>query len=353
MARMIDLHRRSFPGFDQWCAGALPRIPEDQPAVWRALLNNTPDVAATDVAAAIRAGQDPIIWVTPMPGLFGMFDPARPNVISIARRLLDDSASREIEPTIMHELVHWAWHRTGRPEPEEMGRKFEREAYPGRPGIELAEEIAREIDPAGGDLGALSRSYESNGKPWAIGHDTTGGWSYGLYQLAARQGSVARFVTFLGRSGDPQWQAYAARLHDAGGDAGARDGSLTFQAAWRALAEDAAFSRAQHDFIKATHYDPFVRNLIAEGFDVERRAAVLGDVAWSVSVQHGPGATAVFTRSLANLTPAERADDAELIRAIYRERSRVDVYFARSTPQVKEAVTTRFARECAQALTLV
>jgi hypothetical protein len=39
-------------------------------------------------------------------------------------------------------------------------------------------------------LGNLSKRYESDSKPGAIGFDAVGGWSYGLYQIATRFGAT-------------------------------------------------------------------------------------------------------------------------------------------------------------------
>ena len=47
------------------------------------------------------------------------------------------------------------------------------------------------------NIGALSERYESRGNPAIIGWDSTGGWSYGKYQLAANTGSLNEFHNWL------------------------------------------------------------------------------------------------------------------------------------------------------------
>jgi type VI secretion system (T6SS) spike protein VgrG3 len=197
----------------------------------------------------------------------------------------------------------------------------------------------------GGMLGSLSQRFESNGKPGAIGHDSTGGFSYGAYQIATATGTMDAFLKFL-KSGQP---AFASALADAGGATGARSGSQGFFDAWRALAADPKFLQAQHDFIGATHYIPFSQRLLARlNLDIAQRSAVLRDVAWSVAVQHGP-ANKVFDNALAGQDLANMTDRT-LIDDVYAERSNISRYFSSSTAQVKSALLARFTSERALAL---
>jgi Glycosyl hydrolase family 46 len=197
-------------------------------------------------------------------------------------------------------------------------------------------------------LGALSERFESNGKPGAIGHDSTGGFSYGQYQIASATGTLAAFLAFLGRS----TPALLAPLAAAGGASAALLGAAAFQQAWRSLAADTGFARAQHDFIQATHYDPLVARLNHDpGLDAGRFSRALNDVIWSVAVQHGPGNT-VIQNALIGTVP-NTLPEAVIINRIYAERSKVDRYFARSSAQVRAAVRARFAQERALALQML
>lgn len=194
-------------------------------------------------------------------------------------------------------------------------------------------------------LGSLSARFESNGSAGAIGHDQTGGFSYGTYQLASRKGRVQEFLDFLAEK-RPEW---AKRLDSAGGDTGARKGTAAFRNAWQALAADPDFGAAQHDFIAATHFEPFARRLRKGlGLDLAARSAALRDVAWSVAVQHGPG-SAVFERALDGVDPST-LDDATIIQRVYAERSNVGLYFPSSTEPVRVAVARRFESELQEAL---
>ena len=189
-------------------------------------------------------------------------------------------------------------------------------------------------------LGQLSRKFESNGRPGAIGFDTRGGFSYGMYQIATRTGTMDKFLGFLAQ----QFPAFAQKLNAVGGTAAALAGSNTFRDAWIGLAVDPAFADAQHKFVAATHYVPFAQTLRdKQGLNLDPRTAALRDVVWSVAVQHGP-ANKVFDAALLNKDAGLLAD-AKIIPLVYSERSNVDKYFPSSTAQVKEALVARFKEE--------
>lgn len=189
-------------------------------------------------------------------------------------------------------------------------------------------------------LGQLSRKFESNGRPGAIGFDTKGGFSYGAYQIATRTGAMANFLAFL----EKQYPDFSLKLGAAGGTLAALAGSDAFKNAWFKLAMDSAFADAQHKYIASTHYEPFAERLLDSlGLDLDARTAVLRDVAWSVAVQHGP-ANKVFNAALLNKDVGMLAD-GKIIPLVYGERSNVDKYFPSSTVQVKAALVARFKEE--------
>lgn len=207
------------------------------------------------------------------------------------------------------------------------------------------------VKPPVGDndkLGALSSKYESSGKPEAIGFDSTGGWSYGQYQFASNRGTIGDFLDFL----DQDYPSYAKALRDAGGEAAAKSGSSTFKNAWTELAKDGDFKNAQHQFVQVKYYDVFAKKLKDDiGLDISNRSLALQNVAWSVSVQLGPN-NDVFADALKGQDLA-KMNDKEIISAVYAERSKVDVYFAHSTDQVKTSLLNRFKEEYSDALTML
>jgi hypothetical protein len=200
-------------------------------------------------------------------------------------------------------------------------------------------------------LGKLSERFESNGDPGAIGFDTVGGFSYGMYQIAANPGTLDNFLGFL----TSEHQDLARSLQNAGGSAAGRAGSAAFKNAWKELARTGAadFARAQHDFIEKTHFAVQARKLLENlSLDVRERSHALREVVWSMAVQHGNVTQKIFRTALAGRDPST-VSDADLIRALYRERSDVGKHFATSTEAVKKAVKARFEREERDALALL
>lgn len=201
-------------------------------------------------------------------------------------------------------------------------------------------------------LGELSAKYETGGRgPGTVstGAGDPGGVSYGSYQMASKMGVPARFVT---QSGFP-WLSDFQNL---------KAGTAPFTACWKriAAAETEAFQRAQHGYIKKTHYDLLAAKVLNDdSLDVNTRSGALQDVIWSCAVQHG-GATPIIHRALANVSLSKTAPgyDEQAIRAIYAERSKKKAdgnlaYFSKSSPSVQKGVANRFKNELQDALAML
>jgi hypothetical protein len=201
-------------------------------------------------------------------------------------------------------------------------------------------------------LGELSAKYETGGRgPGTVstGAGDPGGVSYGSYQMASKMGVPTRFVT----QADFPW------LSDF---QGLQAGTAPFTACWKriAAAEAEAFQRAQHGFIKKSHYDLLAAKVLKDtGLDVNTRSRALQDVIWSTAVQHG-GATPIVTRALANVSCAKTDPkyDEQVICAIYAERGRKKpdgnlAYFSKSSPSVQKGVANRFKNELQDALAML
>ncbi|MEN3330059.1 MAG: hypothetical protein V7638_4866 [Acidobacteriota bacterium] len=201
-------------------------------------------------------------------------------------------------------------------------------------------------------LGALSAKYETGGRgPGTVstGAGDRGGVSYGSYQMASKLGVATRFVKQPGFPWLADFQNLVA-------------GAAAFTACWKRIAKDEtdAFQKAQHDFIKKTHYDLLVAKIISDDdFDVNSRCHALKDVVWSTAVQHG-GASTIVHKALARVK-CDKTDpsfDEQLIRAIYAERGRTKadgslVYFSRNSPSVQKGVANRFKNELNDALAML
>ena len=183
-------------------------------------------------------------------------------------------------------------------------------------------------------LGGMSAQFESGGRgSSAVGWDSTGGTSYGKYQIATKTGTMKRFMDFL-QSTNPQ--AYQALAQAGPADAG-KTGK--FAQVWQQLAKDGTLGTSEYDFIKKTHYDVGVaglRNSNLKGMLGSSKA--LQEVMWSTAVQHGGGGAS----SIFNDVYQDGMSEADLIKAIYAKRS---TKFGSSTAEVRASVINRFGRE--------
>ena len=192
------------------------------------------------------------------------------------------------------------------------------------------------------ELGKVSERYESNGDSAAIGNDSTGGYSYGTYQIATKTGTFANWMSYL----QALYPAIYTVLSDAGGTSAATAGTDSFKAAFKGLKSNPDFVKCQHDFIQATHYDKLVAKIkAATGLDVcdGSHSNGLQDAVWSISVQHGPGSK-IPERAWAGLGDLTAVSETALINALYDERQ-PSKYFGKSTAAVQASVGTRFSTE--------
>ena len=206
------------------------------------------------------------------------------------------------------------------------------------------------------ELGTLSARYESRGNPATIGWDSTGGFSYGTYQLASNRGVMNEFHAWLARN-HPNLES---QLQAAGGPAAARAGTDAYKAAWAQVMATSEGAEAQHEYAVVAYYVPgsrLVKN--STGLDADLRSVTLQNTIWSASIQHGPGGCRnVYRRALSTLgyppTQVTRTEptDAAIIRAVYAERRAENGarYFGSSTQQVRNSVVNRFHNEEADAL---
>ncbi len=171
------------------------------------------------------------------------------------------------------------------------------------------------------DLGILSAKYESKGEPGTIGDNSgdPGGKSYGVYQFASKRGTVDEFLSWLKNQNDSYWRELINAKELDGGKY-----ATNFDRAWKRIAftDKDVFARLQHNFIKHKYYDRAARELkVKFNFHIENRSIAIQNVLWSTAVQHGPvGAADIFLKAGLDL------NDEELIKAVYKERSKVVTY---------------------------
>lgn len=190
-----------------------------------------------------------------------------------------------------------------------------------------------QIDDTSKDLGSYVRKYESGSKgPSAVGWDSTGGTSYGSYQIIEKNMPAAmQFFRSTGGKG-----AYIADQMESVGYSGGPNGRGAMM--WRALAtkDPQEMAKLEHAYIKSTHYDKAFNALDGTLQGVINSDRGLQEALWSTSVQHGPaGAAAIFKGTY-------NPDIAEWIRSIYQKRS---TQFGKSTARVQQSVMNRLKDE--------
>ena len=199
----------------------------------------------------------------------------------------------------------------------------------------------------GKELGALSAQYESGAHGSdAIGYDRTGGTSYGKYQIASNTGTMDAFLRWAERNGGENGKEVAARMRSSGPlNTGSKSGAAVDT--WRSLEREGKLGTLEHDFIKATHFDPAFAGIQSE--ELRKRvegSKALQDVLWSTSVQHGAGGAA----KLINRNFKQGMSDEEFINALYADRA---TQFGSSTVQVQKSARNRFADERQVALAML
>ncbi len=204
-------------------------------------------------------------------------------------------------------------------------------AAPGAPGADM-----------GGELGGMAAQFESGSEGTsAVGHDSTGGTSYGKYQIASNTGTMDLFMKHLQKTNPEAFE----RLSKAGPAKAGKDGA--FAQEWKKLAKEGKLQGSEHEFIKATHYDVGVEKIKDKNLqEMIKGSKALQEVMWSTSVQHGGGGAG----SIFNKAYQKGMSEQELIKEIYAQRA---TRFSSSTPQVRASVQDRFRKEEQLALGLV
>lgn len=196
-------------------------------------------------------------------------------------------------------------------------------------------------------LGALSAHFESGLRGiFAVGYDTSGGTSYGKYQLSSRKGAIRNFIKYLDKRA-PTW---AQRLRTAGvANTGGTQGSMPRE--WIRIAGEhpKLFEKLQDDFIHSHYYSPTIQAVREQtGLDIEAQNAVIREVLWSTAVHHGPtGGANIFITASLRARQAHGDFGKALLKEVYRERER---RLAKVPRTQRNALRSRLEQEMSMAL---
>lgn len=191
-------------------------------------------------------------------------------------------------------------------------------------------------------LGQTSKLFES-GKGGAAtvssGKGDYGGASYGTYQLSSKQGEVQKFL-----KGSKYGEQFA----------GLQPGTPEFNAKWKEVAKaDPEFGNAQHDYIKATKFDPAMAGLKKSGIDLSKDGAAVQDAIWSTSVQFGAGGAQSLVKNAFKGKDVSKMTEAEKISAIQDYKiANNDKLFSKSDNNVRAGTAKRAVEEKKRLLAL-
>lgn len=192
-------------------------------------------------------------------------------------------------------------------------------------------------------LGSWVAHFESGTTgPTTIAWDSTGGWSYGTFQLAELKGSVEEFAEFLKVNGGQTYYDALSPIEPS---------TDAFRKRWvdLALKDPNGFNALQFKFTQNNFYNVSVKRLLnmTYPFDPSTRSRSIQEMIWSISVQHGQGGPDNFFKTVyisKGIDPNTKTD-IDIINDIFDERSKLHIYFKSSTPDVLEGVRRRFVDE--------
>lgn len=183
-------------------------------------------------------------------------------------------------------------------------------------------------------LGSVSAKYESRASAGAVGRENNG-FSYGTYQMH----SGGTVQSFLKQSGyDKQFK-------------GMQVGSSEFNQKWKDLAKnDKNFAQAQHDFIKASHYDKAMDRLKSNGVDLSGRGRAVQEAVFSTAVQFGAGngrtGASGLIRAALSGKDLSKMSDKDIVSAIQDHKiANNDRFFRSSDASTRQAMLSRASSE--------
>ena len=238
--------------------------------------------------------------------------------------------------------------------PDDFGRQWFRKTLPDNPQQYFRLSDSNPVNTTNGfsqqksevyQLGTLSAKEESNNNYCAIGYDKNGGRSYGKFQIATAPGTMNDYIRYLNKN--ETYKSYGNQL------LAVKDNPKAFDNTWKSLCKDNEFNQTQENYIFQTHYEPVKKTLNhIPGLNVEQRSPVFKDVVFSAAVQHR-GYTPNLFRNAFKGEDIAKLNDREAIEKLYNERSKVDLYFPKSSPSLRKNIFNRMEREKRRALELL
>lgn len=186
-------------------------------------------------------------------------------------------------------------------------------------------------------LGKISAHFESGSTARGVATITynpkdPGGKSYGKYQLAARTGTLKRYIA---------WSKFNDKFKDT------PLASAEFDKVWVELSSDPEFEQEQQEYIELTHFKPVQSYAASLGYDTTNEA--LNEALFSIGVQHGGYKKILLAATKYRLTAVPKVkEDIEnlyIARAMYVNNLSL-------SDTMKKALRKRYKEELKMVLTL-
>jgi zincin-like metallopeptidase toxin 3 of polymorphic toxin system len=136
--RTIPLWLASYPRSLEFLASSLGSLRQQSPNIFGAFTANS-GLSDDEATVALRLSESPpLLWIADLgTAVNGLFTPDAPGRVKLDSDMFSaveakpGSADAQVflQAKVLHELVHWGRYTKQLLEPEEMGEKFERDAY--------------------------------------------------------------------------------------------------------------------------------------------------------------------------------------------------------------------------------
>jgi hypothetical protein len=205
--------------------------------------------------------------------------------------------------------------------------------------VDLSEAAKHPFVPKKGELGYISRKYESGGDIGQITVDREGYHSYGVYQFWSKRGnSLDGFLNSLRKSNLPQYSKLLSLTPS----------TPEFDAEWVRLSRTIPdeFYSLQHQYNIASAYKPMVNTLDKMGIKVSNRGPAVQEAVLSTVTQYGSGNSRVVFREAFAGVDVSKLSDREFITILYLYKfNTISRWFRSFSYKIQKSLRARMLRE--------
>ena len=197
------------------------------------------------------------------------------------------------------------------------------------------------------ELGQTSKHFETSGRgvsTISTGKGDHGGVSYGAYQLSTNERTIHEYLRFA-----KEYQDDFKGLTPA---------TPAFNQKWLELANgDSHFAKSQHDFIAQRHFEPQMKALREQGFDLSDRGKAVHDMLWSTAVQTRNMTPSIVINGIreefGQSVKVSQLNDRQIIEAVQDYKLAHTEQLFRSSPNLWNGLRNRASNEKRELLELL